>query len=67
MMSKDDHLRVIDFGTCGFSRQISQSLFQRIQSIRKSFPEETDAAEEYGSSSDDGFRGRASTFVGTAE
>lgn len=60
MLNKDNHLKIIDFGTCGFDRRISEELFQKINNIKKKFPQETDPI-------DDDSRARSSTFVGTAE
>ncbi|KAL4504373.1 hypothetical protein ABPG72_009819 [Tetrahymena utriculariae] len=61
MLSKDNHLKIIDFGTCGFDRRIPEDLFQKINNIKKKFPQETDPID------DDDSRARSSTFVGTAE
>lgn len=60
MLTKDNHLKIIDFGTCGFDRRIPEELFQKINNIKKKFPQETDPI-------DDDSRTRSSTFVGTAE
>lgn len=61
MLTKDNHMKVIDFGTCGFDKRIKANLFEKINSIRKKFPDETDPTE------DDTQRSRSATFVGTPE
>lgn len=45
MLSKDNHMKIIDFGTCGFSSKLSKELYEKISSIRKKFPDETDPSE----------------------
>lgn len=62
MLTKDNHMKIIDFGTCGFDRRIPPALFEKICHIKKKFPDETDPMEN-----DDDSRTRSATFVGTAE
>jgi len=61
MLTKDNHMKIIDFGTCGFDRRISPALYEKICHIKKKFPDETDPMD------DDHSRTRSATFVGTAE
>ncbi|EGR31017.1 phosphoinositide dependent kinase-1, putative [Ichthyophthirius multifiliis] len=63
MLTKDNHLKIIDFGTCGFDRNIPEKLYDKINAIKNKFPEETEPLDK------DQFnqRNRSSTFVGTAE
>lgn len=63
MLTKENHLKIIDFGTCGFDKRISKSLFERINGIKTKFSSETSPIDE----DDEASRNRASTFVGTAE
>ena len=30
MLTKDNHLKVIDFGTCGFDKRIPENLYSKI-------------------------------------
>jgi len=61
MLTKDNHMKIIDFGTCGFDRRIPPALYEKICHIKKKFPDETDPMD------DDNSRTRSATFVGTAE
>ena len=63
MLTKDNHLKIIDFGTCGFDKRIPEALYNKINSIKSRFPEETEAIDKEDLYS----RNRSSTFVGTAE
>jgi serine/threonine protein kinase len=63
MLTKENHLKIIDFGTCGFDRHIPEILYNKINQIKSRFPEETEPLEKEQFNA----RNRSSTFVGTAE
>ena len=63
ILTKDNHLKVIDFGTCGFDKRICENLHSKINQIKSKFPEETEPIDKELLNS----RKRSSTFVGTAE
>jgi len=42
MLTKDNHLKLIDLGACSFDKKISPGLLEKIRQIKNEFPNEID-------------------------